>query len=190
VLTVSLFKTFYARFLQPLGSLQRLSIGVFLSSPVVLKEHIDNHSFAGEQLISCILDDSFSAPHTPAIDGLMDRPRIHPYRKPAGEGVVLQERSTTIGYRPYTPTNCALCWEAHGNRTREDELVATMKLAQSLKSLEWVQWSSWFNSPKTTPKLSPVTDRAGRGEAESRDVQWAIFEVQRSERRVKVWRKT
>jgi hypothetical protein len=189
------FKTFYARSLQPLGSLQRLSIGVFLSSPTVLKEHIHDHSLAGAhcQLVGWTVDDSFSAPHTPAIDGQMERPRVHSYRQPGG-GVVVQERSTTIGYRPYTPTNCVLCWEAYGRRTREDELIATMRLAQNLRSLELVRWSSWFNLQKTTPpNLSPVNDRAGRSQnkaAELREAQWATFEVQRSESRIKVWRKT
>ncbi|KAH9039276.1 hypothetical protein EDB85DRAFT_1859688, partial [Lactarius pseudohatsudake] len=139
--------TFYARCLQPLGNLQRLSIGVFLSSSIVLKEHIDSHSLARED---CQL---------------------------AG---------------PYTPTECATCWEAHGLRTREDELMATMRLAQNLRSLTLVRWSSWFNSPKTTPRYPPLNDKAEKrqsGGAELREVLWAAFEIQRGEGRVKVWRR-
>ncbi|KAH9971735.1 hypothetical protein BGW80DRAFT_1174421, partial [Lactifluus volemus] len=124
-------KAFYARSLQPLKSLQRLSIGVFLSSSAVLKDHIDNHSLEGEHW---------------------------------GASISIPERSIIIGYRPYAPTRCALCWEAHGHRTREDELLATMRLAQNLRSLELVRWNSWFiNSPTATPNLSAVNDRGQTG---------------------------
>ncbi|KAI9440769.1 hypothetical protein H4582DRAFT_1812137, partial [Lactarius indigo] len=153
--------TFYASCLQPLENLQRLSIGVMLSSSAVLKEHIDNHSLARED---CQL-----------------------------AGVATQDRSTTIGCRPYTPTECATCWESHGLRTREDELVATMRLAQKLRNLTSVRWSSWFNSPKTTPRYPPLNDKAGEenqsGGAELREILWAAFEIQRGEGRVKVWRR-
>ncbi|KAH9074864.1 hypothetical protein EDB83DRAFT_2653849 [Lactarius deliciosus] len=145
--------TFYAKYLQPLGNLQRLSIGVFLSSSIVLKEHIDSHSLAREDC---------------------------------------QLAGTAIGCRPYTPTECATCWETHGLRTREDELMATMKLAQNLRSLTSVRWSSWFNSPKTTPRYPPLNYEAeniqSRG-TELKEVLWAAFEIQRGEGRVKVWRR-
>ncbi|KAH9987146.1 hypothetical protein BJV74DRAFT_796597 [Russula compacta] len=186
--------------LQPLVNLKRLSIGVFLSSPVILEEHIDNHSLAREdcQLIGCTLDDSFSAPHTPAVDGQVGRPRVYSYQKSAGGDVAIQEKGVTIGCRPYTPSKCSLCWEAHGLRTREDELIATMRLAQNLRSLESVRWSSWFNSAKTTPHQlelgrSLVNDSPGKdqsGGAELRDAQWATFEIRRGERRIKIWRRT
>ncbi|KAH8991671.1 hypothetical protein EDB92DRAFT_644060 [Lactarius akahatsu] len=185
--------TFYARCLQPLGSLQRLSIGVFLSSSIVLKEHIDSHSLAREdcQLAGCPFDDSLSAPHTPGLNGYRELPRVHSYGK-LPRRVATQERGTAIGCRPYTPTECATCWEAHGLRTREDELMATMRLAQNLRSLTLVRWSSWFNSPKTTPRYPPLNDKAEKrqsGGAELREVLWAAFEIQRGEGRVKVWRR-
>jgi hypothetical protein len=185
---------FYAEYLRPLLKLKRLSLGVFLSSPVVLEEHIDNHSLAREdcQLIACTLDDSFSAPPTPAVHGQEGRPRVHPCRKSVKRDVAILEKGAAIGCRPYTPSKCSLCWEAHGLCTRKDELVATMRLAQSLKSLEVVQWSSWFNPIKTPLGRPPVDDRAGdqSGVAELMDAQWASFEIQREERRIKVWRRT
>jgi hypothetical protein len=184
----------YAEYLRPLVNLKRVSLGVFLSSRVVLKEHIDNHSLEREdrRLITCTLDDSFSAPHTPTVDGQEGCPRVYPYRKSAEWDFTIR---ATIGCRPYTPSKCSLCWEAHGLSTRKDELMATMRLAQNLKSLEFVRWSSWFNPIKTAPHRldrSPENDRGGdqSGVAELRDAQWAIFEIQREERRIKVWRRT
>lgn len=175
---------------------------MFLSSPVVLREHIDNHSLEREdcQLTPCTLDDSFSAPHTPAVDGLEGRPRVHPYRKSAGGGVAIPglDNGVAIGCRPYTPANCSLCREAHGLGTRKDELTATMRLAQNLRNLDSVRWSSWFNPMKTMsrrPDRSPVNNnnRVGKyqgGMAELKDAQWATFEIKREERRIKVWRRT
>ena len=188
---------YYAEYLRPLENLKRLSLGVFLSSPVVLREHIDNHSLEREdcQLTPCTLDDSFSAPHTPAVDGQEGRPRVHPYRKSAAD-VMLQDNRVAIGCRPYTPSKCSLCWEAHGLRTRKDELMATMRLAQNLRNLDFVRWSSWFNPMKTMPRRpsrSPVNDRAGKhqgGMAGLKDAQWATFEIKREEQRIKVWRRT
>jgi hypothetical protein len=184
---------FYAEYLRPLVHLKRLSLGVFLSSPVVLEDHIVDHSWEREncQLIACTLDDSFSAPHTPAVDGQEGRPRVHPYTKSVEWDITVRG----IGCRPYTPSKCSLCWEAHGLRTRKDELMATMRLAQNLRSLEFVRWSSWFNATKTTPRCldrPPVNDRVGdqSGMAELMDAQWATFEIQREERRIKVWRRT
>jgi hypothetical protein len=189
---------YYAEYLRPLENLKRLSLGVFLSSPVVLREHIDNHSLEREdcQLTPCTLDDSFSAPHTPAVDGQEGRPRVHPYRKSAGGDVTILDNGVAIGCRPYTPSKCSLCWEAHGLRTRKDELKATMRLAQNLRNLDFVRWSSWFNPMKTMPRRpdrSPVNDRVGKyqsGMAELKDAQWATFEIKREERRIKVWRRT
>jgi hypothetical protein len=189
---------FYAGCLRPLIKLKCISIGVFLSSSVVLKEHIDNHYLAREdcQFIGCNLDDSLSAPHTPALDGHERRPRVHSYKKAAKEEAAIPENGTGIGYRPYTPSECAHCWEAHGLRTREDELMATMKLAQNIRSLEFVRWSSWFNSAKTTPRqpdLCLVNDSVNKddtGGAKMRDALWATFEIQREERKIKVWRRT
>jgi len=190
---------FYAGCLRPLVNLKSIYIGVFLSSPAVLKEHIANHSLAREdwQLIGCNLDDSFSAPHTPSVDGQEGRPRVHSYRKSEGRDVSIPEKGTEIGCRPYTPSECVHCWEAHGLRTREIELLATMKLAQTLKGLQSVRWSSWFNSAKAMPRQLDqsllVNERREQGKsagAEFRDAQWAIFEVQREERRIKVWRRT
>jgi len=189
---------FYAGCLRPLVNLKSIDIGVFLSSPVVLKEHIANHSLAREdwQPIGFNLDDSFSAPHTPSVDGQEGRPRVHSYRNPEGGDVSTPGEGTEIGCRPYTPSKCVHCWEAHGLRTRETELLATMKLAQTLKTLESVRWSSWFNSVKATPRQleqSLVNERQGKDKgagAEFRDAQWATFEVQREERRIKVWRRT
>jgi hypothetical protein len=189
---------YYAEYLRPLENLKRLSLGVFLSSPAVLRGHIDNHSLEREdcQLTPCTLDDSFSAPHTPAVDGQEGCPRVHPYRKSAGGDVTIQDNRVAIGWRPYTPSKCSLCWEAHGLRTRKDELMATMRLAQNLRNLEFVRWSSWFNPMKTMPHRpgwSPVNDRVGKyqsGMAELKDAQWATFEIKREERRIKVWRRT
>ncbi|KAI0281098.1 hypothetical protein BGY98DRAFT_1095046 [Russula aff. rugulosa BPL654] len=191
-------QVYYAKYLRPLENLKRLSLGVFLSSPVVLREHIDNHSLEREdcQLTPCTLDDSFSAPHTPAVDGQEGRPRVHPYRKSAGGDVTIVDNGIAIGCRPYTPSKCSLCWEAHGLRTRKDELMATMRLAQNLKNLDFVRWSSWFNPMKTMPGLpdrSPVNDIVGKyqtGMAELKDAQWATFEIKREEQRIKVWRRT
>jgi hypothetical protein len=179
-------------------NLKCISIGIFLSSPIILKEHIDNHSLAREdwQLIRCTLDDSFSAPQTPAVDGQEGRPRVYSYRKSAGGDVTTPEKEAKIGCRPYTPSKCVHCWETHGLRTREDELMATMRLAQNLRSLQFVRWSSWFNSAMATPTQLDrclVNDRVRKddsGGAELRDAQWAKFEIQREERRVKVWRRT
>lgn len=189
---------YYAKYLRPLGNLKRLSLGVFLSSPVVLREHIDNHSLEREdyQLTLCTLDDSFSAPHSPAVDDQEGHPRVHPYRKSAGGDVTALDNRVAIGCRPYTPSNCSLCWESHGLRTRKDELMATMRLAQNLRDLEFVRWSSWFNPMKTMPRRPdrpPVNDRAGKyqgGMSELKDAQWATFEIKREERRIKVWRRT
>lgn len=190
---------FYAEYLRPLINLKRLSLGVFLSSPVVLKEHIDNHSLTREdcQLIACTLDDSFSAPHTPAVDGQEGCPRVHPFRKSAEWDVTIPEKGAAIGCRPYTPSKCSLCWEAYGLRTRKDELMATMRLAQNLRSLEFIRWSSWFNPIKVAPHRldrSPEDNRVLVGDqsglAELGDAQWAAFEIQREERRIKVWRRT
>ncbi len=158
---------YYAECLRPLVNLKYLSLGVFLSSPVVLREHIDNHSLAREncKLIACTLDDSLSAPHTPAIDGQEGRPRVHPYRESTGGDDAIPEMGAAIGCRPYTPSKCSLCWEAHGLRTRKDELMATMRLAQNLRNLESVRWSSWFNPMNTMSRLlvgSPVDDRIGK----------------------------
>jgi hypothetical protein len=185
---------FYAGYLRPLVNLKRLSLGVFLSSPAVLGGHIEDHSWEREdcQLIACTVDDSFSAPHTPAVDGQEGCPRVYPYTKSAELDFTIRG---ALGCRPYTPSKCSLCWEAHGLRTRKDELVATMRMAQSLRSLEFVQWSSWFNAIKPAPRhldRSPVDDRVGdqSGVAELRDGQWATFEIQREERRIKVWRRT
>jgi hypothetical protein len=188
---------FYAGCLRPLVNLKCISIGVFLSSPIVLKEHIDSHFSAREdlQLVGCSLDDSFSAPHTPALDGYEGRPQVYSYRHSTKE-VTTPEKGTVIGCRPYTPSKCAHCWEAHGHRTREDELMATMKLAQNLRSLQFVRWSSWFNSAKATPSQLDeclMDDRAGKDDSrgtELREAQWATFEIQREARRVKVWRRT
>jgi hypothetical protein len=189
---------FYAGCLRPLVNLKCISIGVFLSSPLVLKEHIDNHSLAREdwQLIGCTLDDSFSAPHTPAIDGQQDgRPRVHSYSRSTKEEATTPDKGTMIGCRPYTPSKCVHCWEAHGLHTREEELMATMKLAQNIRSLQFVQWSSWFNSARATPHqpelcLMDSVEKGDSGETELRDAQWATFEIQREERRIKVWRRT
>ena len=193
------FQMYYAEYLRPLENLKCLSLGVFLSSPVVLREHIDGHSLEREdcQLTPCTLDDSISAPHTPAVGGQDGRPCVHPHKKSAGDVTIL-DNSVAIGCRPYTPSKCSLCWEAHGLRTRKDELVATMRLAQNLRNLDLVQWSSWFNpmNSKTMPRRpdrSPVNDRVGRyqsGMAELKDAQWATFEIKREERRIKVWRRT
>ena len=176
-----------------MGNLQRLSIGVFLSSSVVLKEHVSNHSLVREgcQLAGCLFDDSLSAPHTPGLDGYRDLPRVHSYVK-LPRRVATQERSTAIGCRPYIPAECATCWEVHGLRTREDELMATMRLAQKLRNLTLVRWSSWFNSPKTTPRppLNVRAERSQSGGAGLREALWAAFEIQRGEGRVKVWRRT
>ncbi|SRR5258708_1351679 len=189
---------YYAEYLRPLENLKRLSLGVFLSSPVVLREHIDDHSLTREncQLIACTPDDSFSAPHTPAVGAQEGCPRVHPYRKSAGGDATIPEMGAAIGCRPYTPSKCSLCWETHGLRTRKDELMATMRLAQNLRNLEFVRWSSWFNPMKTKPRRpdwSPVNDRVGKdqsGMAELKDAQWATFEIKREERRIKVWRRT
>ena len=155
---------------------------------------MDNHSLARQdcQLIACTLDDSFSAPHTPAVDGQDGRPRVHTYRKLAERDVTIPEKEAAIGCRPYTPSKCSPCWETHGLRTRKDELITTMRLAQCLKSLEFVRWSSWFNAAPCHLDRSPVNDRLGdkSGVAELRDAQWATFEIQREERRIKVWRRT
>jgi hypothetical protein len=188
---------FYAGCLRPLVNLKCLSIGVFLSSPILLKEHIDGHSLAREdlQLVGCCLDDSFSAPHTPALDGYEGRPRVYSYRKPTKK-VTSQEEGTVMGCRPYTPSKCAQCWDAHALRTREDELMAAMKLAQNLRSLQFVRWSSWFNSARVTPRQLDecmMDDRAGKDDSrgtELREAHWATFEIQREERRIKVWRRT
>jgi hypothetical protein len=188
---------FYAGCLRPLVNLKCLSIGVFLSSPIVLKEHIDGHSLTREdlQLVGYCLDDSFSAPHTPALDGYEGRPRVYSYTKSTKE-VATPEKITVIGCRPYIPSKCAHCWEAHGLRTREDELMATMKLAQNLRNLQFVRWSSWFNSARATPRQLDeclMDDRARKEDSrgtELREAQWAMFEIQRGERRIKVWRRT
>jgi hypothetical protein len=166
---------------------------------MVLKEHIDNHSLVrrDRHFMECTADDSFSAPHTPTIDGQDGRLRVHshPNLLAAGSDVAIPEKGPVIGCSPYMPSDCALCWEAHGHHARKEELMATMRLAQNLKNLEFVRWSSWFNS-KTTPRRldqSVVNDRAGRnkgGAAESRDAQWATFEIQRGTRRIKVRRWT
>jgi hypothetical protein len=188
---------FYAGCLRPLVKLKCISIGVFLSSPIVLKEHIDNHSLERDedwQLIGCTLDDSFSAPHTPARDDKEGRPRVHPYRKSAR--ITPPENGTVIGCRPYPPSKCERCWEAHGLRTREDELMATMRLAQNLRSLQFVRWTSWFNAAKTAPHQLDrclVKDKVGKEDswgAGLTDTSWATFEIQREARRVKVWRRT
>ena len=191
---------YYAEYLRPLANLKRLSLGVFLSSPAVLREHIENHSWERQdcQLTPCTLDDSFSAPHTPAIDDQEGCPRVHPYRKSARGDVNIQDNGlrVAIGYRPYTPSKCSLCWEAYGLRTRKDELMATMRLAQNLRNLDFVRWSSWFNPMKTMPRHldpSPVNDGVEEypsGMAELKDAQWATFEIKREERRIKVWRRT
>ncbi len=74
--------------------------------------------------------------------------------------------------------------------------MATMKLAQNLRNLQFVRWSSWFNSAMATPTQLDrclVKDKVRKddsGGAELRDAQWAKFEIQREERRVKVWRRT
>jgi hypothetical protein len=190
---------YYAEYLRPLENLKRLSLGVFLSSPVVLQEHIENHSLEREdsQLTPCTLVDSFSAPHIPAVDSEEGHPRVHPYRKSAGGGVTTLDIGVAIGCRPYTPSKCSLCWEAHGLRTRKDELMATMRLAQNLRSLDIVRWSSWFNPMKAMsrhPDRSPVNDSVVQyhqsGMAELKDAQWATLEIKREERRIKVWRRT
>ncbi|KAI9510031.1 hypothetical protein F5148DRAFT_1182740 [Russula earlei] len=195
--TVGKLAMLYAGYLQSLVKLQCLSMGVFLSSPTILKDHIDNHSLVREdnQFIGCTSDDSFSAPHTPTIDGQEGRPRVRLYRKSAGGDIAIPEKGAVIGCRPYTPSECALCWEAHGLRTREDELMAAMRLAQDLRSLELVRWSSWFNSKIAPGWLdpSPMNDRVVKdrsGVADLRHGQWATFEIQRGERRIKVWRRT
>lgn len=190
-------QVFYAGCLRPLVQLKCISIGVFLSSSVVLNEHTGNHYLAREdcRFIGCNLDDSLSAPHTPALDGHLGRPRVHSYRKTAKEEVATTENGTGIGYRPYTPSECALCWEAHGLCTREDELMATMKLAQNIRSLQFVRWSSWFNSAKTTPRqldwclVNDSVHKDDGGGAKMSDALWATFEIQREERKIKVWRR-
>ncbi|KAI0294336.1 hypothetical protein B0F90DRAFT_1640494 [Multifurca ochricompacta] len=155
--------TLYGRCLQPLANLKRLSIGVFLSSPVVLKKHIEDHS-----------------------DALARQ----------------QQGATGLGCRPYTPTKCVQCWETHGLSTREDELLATMRLAQNLKSLEWVRWSSWFsywNLPLQVTATANEDDKRDKMNEQERvfgltkddvDAQWATFEIERREKRIKVWRRT
>jgi hypothetical protein len=74
--------------------------------------------------------------------------------------------------------------------------MATMRLAQNLRNLDFVRWSSWFNPMRAMPRLpdrSPMNDRVvGKyqsGMAELKDAQWATFEIKREERRVKVWRR-
>ncbi|KAI0290422.1 hypothetical protein B0F90DRAFT_1786025, partial [Multifurca ochricompacta] len=141
--------TLYGRCLQPLANLKRLSIGVFLSSPVVLKKHIEDHSLTREDhyyFIDCPFDDS------------------------------QQQGATGLGCRPYTPTKCVQCWETHGLSTREDELLATM-------SLEWVRWSSWFSYWNLPLQSFGLTK-------DDVDAQWATFEIERREKRIKVWRRT
>lgn len=117
---------------------------------------------------------------------------MHTYRKLAKWDVTLPEKEAEIGCRPYTPSKCSPCWETHGLRTRKDELITTMKLAQNFKSLEFVRWSSWFNTTPRHLDRSPVNDRVGDQSdvAELRDAQWATFEIQRQEQRIKVWRRT
>jgi len=164
---------------------------------MVLKEHIDNHSLVRRDryVTERTVDDSFSAPHTPTIDGQNGRLRVHAHRKSAEINVEIPEKGPAIGCRLYMPSDCALCWEAHGLHAREDELMATMRLAQSLKNLEFVRWSSWFNS-KTTPRrldqpvMNDSVSRDQGGAAELRDAQWATFEIQRGARRIKVSRWT
>ncbi|KAI0272739.1 hypothetical protein BC834DRAFT_1000863, partial [Gloeopeniophorella convolvens] len=141
--------TLYARCLRPLRSLQRLSIGVLLSPPEALAEHIEHHAS-------------------------------------------IREDRGINAYLPYTPARCVPCWETYGLRTREDELVAAMKLAQVLKSLEVVRWRSWFTAqeasvPSADERSSVNPDVTGE---DGREAEWAIFEIQRKERRIKVWRET
>jgi hypothetical protein len=75
--------------------------------------------------------------------------------------------------------------------------MATMRLAQYLKSLDFIRWSSWFNLAKTTPcrldrssLANDMVEKDESGAAELRDAQWATFEIQRERRRIKVWRRT
>ncbi|KAH9987517.1 hypothetical protein BJV77DRAFT_1025206, partial [Russula vinacea] len=181
-----------------LVNLKRLSLGVFLSSPVVLKEHIDNHSLTREDVSSsrALWTIRSLPPHARRRwPGGMSR--VHPFRKSAEWDVTIPEKGAAIGCRPYTPSKCSLCWEAYGLRTRKDELMATMRLAQNLRSLEFIRWSSWFNPIKVAPHRldrSPEDNRVLVGDqsglAELGDAQWAAFEIQREERRIKVWRRT
>ncbi|KAA1468901.1 hypothetical protein DENSPDRAFT_915585, partial [Dentipellis sp. KUC8613] len=136
--------------LKQLKHLKHLSIGVLLSHETVLLSHINDHGAAevpedGDTLSSPSADIS-SAPETPAS------------QQPAHSDEVVDGYSTpgirtslVGGGRPLhedscLPSSCPSCIQSHSIRVRNDEMTTSIKVAQVLRGLETIRWSSWFSS--------------------------------------------
>ncbi|KAI0057197.1 hypothetical protein BV25DRAFT_1831331, partial [Artomyces pyxidatus] len=90
--------------------------------------------------------DSSSAPHTPAMYGDSARSHLPTLSMTVPTDSELQVSG--IGCPLYTPAECTRCFETYSTQAREDELTASIKLAQVLKNLESVRWSSWFSASR------------------------------------------
>ncbi|VDC03366.1 unnamed protein product [Peniophora sp. CBMAI 1063] len=161
----------YADALQHLPRLRRLALGVFISPAALLTTHLNRHRVDAQPYITdgTPAYDTASAQHTPAA-ALSPRVKTGDYqlvRAPPATNII--DHVARFGHFA-TPSKCMDCVREYSVFVRRDELRATVRLAQRLKSLESVWWSSWFSGDDRTGAL------------------WTKLSVVREDKRLKVAR--
>ncbi|KZV61347.1 hypothetical protein PENSPDRAFT_693480 [Peniophora sp. CONT] len=136
----------YADALRPLPRLRRLALGVFLSPAAVLTTHLDLHRadslpYATEGTPAY---DVASAQHTPAAARSPHFKMSDYHLVQAPPAANIRDHVARFGLFA-TPSRCKECVREYSESVRKDELHATVRLAQRLKGLESVWWSSWFS---------------------------------------------
>ncbi|EIM86470.1 uncharacterized protein STEHIDRAFT_156777 [Stereum hirsutum FP-91666 SS1] len=219
----------YATALKPLTHLRHLSLGIFLSPDSVLFTHLTRHlpsSFLSSPAplpntstptSSCSpAVDICSAPQTPApgthhtciarLYSCVSSASAKPIPMPTnGEAQLALSPDAALS----TPSTCARCRQKHLKATKKLELTASARVAQILKGLQSVAWSSWFvdlernvdgsgekgeneggdgGGAVGTFSIDDVDDGGGDGgeERDERARRWARFWIARREGRVKL----
>ncbi|KAI0311864.1 hypothetical protein OF83DRAFT_1177166 [Amylostereum chailletii] len=186
---LSTLVTAYARALRPLQHLRHLSLGIFLSPQRVLADHIDLHTAKRQswRTIGSPSADSVSAPQTPCPHGATPRPaKLGEYRWIGVDGP-LAAGSGPFVFKPFPPAECVRCFETWSAQVRGDELLAAIGIAQELKRLETIRWSSWFSG--RADKAEGGVDEEEVGWDGATDGRWTKVWVQRENGRVRVARK-
>ncbi|KAI0048735.1 hypothetical protein FA95DRAFT_1654324, partial [Auriscalpium vulgare] len=151
--------------LRPLTRLRRLSLGIFLSEEGVLSKHTVDHSSRWEAY-------RFFGRAKPD------------YSLPLHDLDDCEHDETVTSSSVFTPAECVKCSDEHSRRVRMSELNAAIKLAQRLKGLESVRWTSWW----TIGPLSDEFDEVDWQEGDDGGAGWSEIWIRRREGRVRVKR--
>ena len=171
----TLLQSEFTKALKPLTKLTHLHLGIFLSDEDMLENHIDHYDSPGaySRVLRTALTQNRNLAHTGTTLSQSESPsNVHlehvSYREDEDDPDDSKTAAITtfdeVPPFPHGPELCPICSitvSAPDVRTRE--LEASLVLAQKLKSLKTISWSSFF-----AWKLPSEDGKKDRGLAESR----------------------